>query len=112
MHDSHGSGLTTATDTPAFGVARSFSGRRWRLRAVDEDAAAALVREEQVSPALARLLAARGIPANAVRGYLIERGVSPEQVVARGYGAEDPVDTNATAVGRSRNRRVELHRIN
>ena len=49
--------------------------------------------------------------ADAVRGYLIERGVSPEQIVARGFGAEDPVDTNATAVGRSRNRRVELHRI-
>jgi outer membrane protein OmpA-like peptidoglycan-associated protein len=50
--------------------------------------------------------------ADAVRGYLIERGVPPEQVVARGYGADDPVDTNATAVGRSRNRRVELHRLN
>lgn len=50
--------------------------------------------------------------ADAVRGYLIERGVAPEQVTARGFGAEDPVDTNATAVGRSRNRRVELHRLN
>jgi OOP family OmpA-OmpF porin len=50
--------------------------------------------------------------ADAVRGYLIERGVPPEQVVARGYGADDPVDTNATAVGRSKNRRVELHRLN
>jgi len=50
--------------------------------------------------------------ADAVRGYLIERGVAPEQVSARGYGAEDPIDTNATAVGRSRNRRVELHRTN
>jgi outer membrane protein OmpA-like peptidoglycan-associated protein len=50
--------------------------------------------------------------ADAVRGYLIERGVSPEQVVSRGYGEEDPVDTNATAVGRARNRRVELHRLN
>jgi outer membrane protein OmpA-like peptidoglycan-associated protein len=49
--------------------------------------------------------------ADAVRGYLIERGVPPEQVVARGLGADDPVDTNATAVGRSRNRRVELHRL-
>jgi OOP family OmpA-OmpF porin len=50
--------------------------------------------------------------ADVARGYLIERGVSPEQVSARGYGAEDPVDTNATAVGRSKNRRVELHRTN
>jgi len=50
--------------------------------------------------------------ADVVRGYLIERGVSSEQVTARGYGADDPLDTNATAVGRSRNRRVELHRTN
>jgi outer membrane protein OmpA-like peptidoglycan-associated protein len=50
--------------------------------------------------------------ADAVRGYLIERGVPPEQVIARGFGSEDPVDSNATAVGRSRNRRVELHRVN
>lgn len=50
--------------------------------------------------------------ADAVRGYLIERGVPPEQLTARGFGAEDPISTNATAVGRSRNRRVELHRLN
>ena len=50
--------------------------------------------------------------ADAVRGYLIERGVPPEQVVSRGYGEDDPVDTNVTAVGRARNRRVELHRVN
>lgn len=50
--------------------------------------------------------------ADAVRGYFIERGVVPEQVVARGYGADDPVDSNATAVGRAKNRRVELHRLN
>lgn len=50
--------------------------------------------------------------ADAVRGYLIERGVSPEQVTALGYGESDPIDTNATAAGRARNRRVELHRLN
>jgi outer membrane protein OmpA-like peptidoglycan-associated protein len=49
--------------------------------------------------------------ADAVRGYLIERGVSPEQVTARGFGESDPIDTNATAAGRARNRRVELHRL-
>lgn len=50
--------------------------------------------------------------ADAVRAYLIERGVSPGQITARGYGAEDPIDTNVTASGRARNRRVELHRLN
>jgi len=54
----------------AFGVARSFSGRRWQFRPVDEDAAAALVREHQISAALARLLAARGIAQADVRDYL------------------------------------------
>jgi single-stranded-DNA-specific exonuclease len=37
---------------------------------VDEEAAATLVREQQISPALARLLAARGIAADEVRNYL------------------------------------------
>jgi single-stranded-DNA-specific exonuclease len=69
MHDSHGSGLISA-DTAAFGVTRSFSGRRWRLRDVDEEAAAALVREQQVSQTLSRLLAARGVAAGDVRNYL------------------------------------------
>jgi outer membrane protein OmpA-like peptidoglycan-associated protein len=49
--------------------------------------------------------------ADAVRGYLIERGVGPDQLTAQGYGESDPIDTNATAVGRARNRRVELHRF-
>jgi single-stranded-DNA-specific exonuclease len=40
------------------------------LRTVDEEAASALVREQQISHTLARLLAARGIAANAVRDYL------------------------------------------
>ena len=49
--------------------------------------------------------------ADAVRGYLIERGAGPDQLTAQGYGEGDPIDTNATAGGRTRNRRVELHRI-
>jgi single-stranded-DNA-specific exonuclease len=46
--------------TPAaFGVARSFSGRRWLLKSVDEALERELLRE--ISPVLARLLALRGI---------------------------------------------------
>lgn len=44
--------------------------------------------------------------ADAVREYLIEQGVSPTQVVAKGYGETMPVDTNSTAAGRAHNRRV------
>jgi OOP family OmpA-OmpF porin len=50
--------------------------------------------------------------AAAVRGYLIERGVAPDRLVARGYGLTRPIATNATAPGRARNRRVELIRLN
>lgn len=45
----------------AFGVSRSFSGRRWRLRDVADDAARALALEGNISDALARILAGRDI---------------------------------------------------
>lgn len=46
--------------------------------------------------------------AEAVRDFLIEKGVSPNLVIARGHGESDPVSTNDTEKGRSENRRVEL----
>ncbi len=46
--------------------------------------------------------------ADSVRRYLVERGVEPERLVAEGYGEEQPIDTNETAAGRARNRRVEF----
>ena len=46
--------------------------------------------------------------ANAVRHYLILRGIRPEQLVARGYGEMHPRNSNKTVNGRARNRRVEL----
>ncbi len=54
----------------AFGVARSFTGRRWRLIDSDDKAAEALAREADISVALARLLQARGIAAADVADYL------------------------------------------
>jgi outer membrane protein OmpA-like peptidoglycan-associated protein len=47
--------------------------------------------------------------AEAVRKVLISRGVSEQQVLAIGMGEQSPVASNATAEGRSKNRRVELH---
>src|SRR5581483_9977700 len=44
-----------------FGVARSFSGRRWRLDQGDETVARQLQHEMMLSPVLAGLLAARGV---------------------------------------------------
>jgi 1,6-anhydro-N-acetylmuramate kinase len=46
--------------------------------------------------------------ATAVRGYLIQQGLPPDQVKAVGNGKERPVATNATPEGRAQNRRVEI----
>lgn len=56
------------SETPAFGVARSFSGRRWLLKAVDQDVERELLRE--ISPVLSRLLALRGVTAPEAADYL------------------------------------------
>jgi outer membrane protein OmpA-like peptidoglycan-associated protein len=53
-----------------------------------------------------RLSAAR---AGAVQVYLRQHGVPAERMHAAGYGPANPVASNATAEGRARNRRVELH---
>ena len=46
--------------------------------------------------------------ARAVMMYLARQGVSPERMVAQGYGPDRPIAPNGTAEGRARNRRVEL----
>jgi len=46
--------------------------------------------------------------ADAVRDYLIDHGISPNRIIARGYGEVDPVASNATMAGRRENRRVEV----
>ena len=46
--------------------------------------------------------------AASVRDYLVQQGVSMNNVVARGLGETTPVASNNTAAGRQQNRRVEL----
>jgi len=36
------------------------------------------------------------------------RGISPERLVARGYGETKPIASNNTEEGRAQNRRVEV----
>jgi outer membrane protein OmpA-like peptidoglycan-associated protein len=50
--------------------------------------------------------------AEAVRSYLIEKGVPANKLLAKGYGADKPIDTNLTASGREANRRVEFNFTN
>lgn len=46
--------------------------------------------------------------AKSVRQYLINKGVAPNSLTARGYGPDKPVASNSTRDGRSKNRRVTL----
>jgi len=46
--------------------------------------------------------------AEAVRNFLISRGVAADRLTAKGYGEAQPVADNATEEGRFQNRRVEL----
>lgn len=46
--------------------------------------------------------------AEAVKAYLLKKGLKQNQIEAKGYGAEKPVADNSTEAGRSKNRRVEI----
>ncbi len=46
--------------------------------------------------------------AEAIRQYLITKGVAATRVAARGYGSLQPVADNSTYDGRQKNRRTEV----
>lgn len=46
--------------------------------------------------------------AQAVKEYLVELGLSPDQLTAVGFGPDRPVASNRTSSGRARNRRIEF----
>ena len=46
--------------------------------------------------------------ANAVKQYMIGNGVDASKITATGFGESDPIASNKTAVGRAKNRRVEM----
>ena len=49
--------------------------------------------------------------ANAVRNYLIKKGIAAEHIVAKGYGDTQPVADNTTDKGKQKNRRTEVRTI-
>jgi outer membrane protein OmpA-like peptidoglycan-associated protein len=49
--------------------------------------------------------------AEAVKAYLVSKGVPAASLTAVGYGAQHPVAPNTTAANRARNRRVEIKRL-
>ena len=46
--------------------------------------------------------------AKSARDYLISIGCNSENIIAKGYGSENPLESNVTDEGRAKNRRVEI----
>jgi OmpA-OmpF porin, OOP family len=74
-----------------------FGNRRFEILGHTDDQGA---RPQNLALSLAR--------ANAVRAYLVSRGISRAQIETGGWGPDKPVASNATQEGRARNRRIEF----
>jgi general secretion pathway protein A len=46
--------------------------------------------------------------ASIVKSFLLGKGIKPEQIIVRGLGSKNPVESNDTSQGRQMNRRVEI----
>jgi len=46
--------------------------------------------------------------ANAVRDYMVSRGIDAQRIMTKGWGKSKPIASNKTKEGRARNRRVEI----
>jgi outer membrane protein OmpA-like peptidoglycan-associated protein len=46
--------------------------------------------------------------AKSIVEYLISKGITNDRLVAKGYGAEEPIEENTTEEGRQKNRRTEV----
>lgn len=83
-----------------------------------DDAAQTLMKRGNVSTEIAGYTDDRGSEehnhvlsqrrADAVKDYLVSKGVPVTKISSRGYGEDSPIADNKTASGRAANRRVEL----
>jgi OmpA-OmpF porin, OOP family len=46
--------------------------------------------------------------ADAIKAYLVSKGVKESQITATGFGADQPIADNGTSAGRAKNNRVEI----
>ncbi|MBL9099789.1 MAG: OmpA family protein [Myxococcales bacterium] len=46
--------------------------------------------------------------ADAVKAYLVKKGVAADRIQTRGAGPDEPIDTSGTEAGRAKNRRIEF----
>jgi outer membrane protein OmpA-like peptidoglycan-associated protein len=46
--------------------------------------------------------------ADAIRSYVLKKGIAPARVIAKGYGASQPVADNESEAGKQLNRRTEV----
>lgn len=53
-------------------------------------------------------LSLSNLRANAVKDYLVNKGIDAARLVAVGFGQTKPIDTNETDAGRQKNRRTEF----
>jgi OmpA family protein len=82
------------------GAMRAAAGSTWEIAGYTSSVGTA-VRNLQVSRQRA----------DAVKTYLVSRGVPASSLTAAGYGSRHPVASNQTAAGRKKNMRVEITRL-